>query len=156
MPVGYLRISSAANVGELKFAGVPGPDVIAGPVRGLIDANNLADGMVYIQVSRRRRAAQHDRGAGLKPSVFAYVRPLDMPRPGDAAKVITVATIPDCRWERRDIKTTALVANVIARLSAQERGVDDAWLVQEAGGIRDRAIGLRRLDREERRDLDAA
>jgi hypothetical protein len=54
MPVGYLRISSAANVGELKFAGVPGPDVIAGPVRGLIDANNLADGMVYIQVSRRR------------------------------------------------------------------------------------------------------
>ena len=44
------------------------------------------------------------------------------------AKVITV---PDLRWKRRDIKSVALLAQVLAKQQAAAAGVAEAWMVED-------------------------
>ncbi|WP_457836251.1 aminotransferase class IV, partial [Staphylococcus aureus] len=44
---------------------------------------------------------------------------------------IAVATMPDLRWARRDIKSVGLLAQVMAKREAASRGCQDAWLVQD-------------------------
>ena len=48
-----------------------------------------------------------------------------------ASKVgIKIITVPDDRWRRRDIKTTQLLAQSLAKTHAVQEGVDDSLLVQ--------------------------
>ena len=42
-----------------------------------------------------------------------------------------MSTVPDDRWKRRDIKTTQLLAQSIAKSSAVQKGLDDSLLVQD-------------------------
>jgi D-alanine transaminase len=46
-----------------------------------------------------------------------------------------VITIPDIRWQRCDIKSIALVANVLGKQQAREAGVFEAWQVDSGGLI---------------------
>ena len=48
---------------------------------------------------------------------------------------IAVSTHPDWRWKRCDIKSLNLLANVLARQDAAEKGCGEAILVDEAGLI---------------------
>jgi D-alanine transaminase len=43
--------------------------------------------------------------------------------------------MPDIRWDRCDIKSTALLPNVLAKQGAKERGGFEAWLVDERGFV---------------------
>jgi D-alanine transaminase len=42
-----------------------------------------------------------------------------------------VITVPDLRWARRDIKSVALLAQVLAKQAAAEAGVAEAWMVED-------------------------
>ena len=42
---------------------------------------------------------------------------------------------PDIRWERCDIKTVALLPNVLAKQAARESGAYEAWLIDDKGCI---------------------
>jgi D-alanine transaminase len=42
-----------------------------------------------------------------------------------------VITIPDIRWQRCDIKSVALVANVLGKQQAREAGAYEAWQVRD-------------------------
>ena len=44
---------------------------------------------------------------------------------------INVITVPDIRWERRDIKSVALLAQVLAKQAAAEAGAGEAWMLQD-------------------------
>ena len=44
-----------------------------------------------------------------------------------------MVTAPDIRWGRCDIKSTALLANVLAKQGAKERGAFEAWMVDGEG-----------------------
>ncbi len=46
---------------------------------------------------------------------------------------IAVITIPDIRWQRCDIKSVALVANVLGKQRAREAGAYEAWQVDRDG-----------------------
>ena len=48
-----------------------------------------------------------------------------------ADKGIAIVTLPDIRWQRRDIKTVQLLASSLAKQTAKDMGVDDAWLVED-------------------------
>ena len=43
---------------------------------------------------------------------------------------VKIITVPDDRWRRRDIKTTQLLAQSLAKTHAVQEGVDDSLLVQ--------------------------
>jgi D-alanine transaminase len=48
-----------------------------------------------------------------------------------AAKGARVITVPDLRWKRRDIKSIALLAQVLAKQQAAAAGVAEAWMVED-------------------------
>ena len=50
-----------------------------------------------------------------------------------AAAGVAVVTAPDIRWGRCDIKTVALLPNVLAKQAARERGAAETWMVDEMG-----------------------
>jgi D-alanine transaminase len=44
---------------------------------------------------------------------------------------VGVITVPDIRWVRRDIKSVALLAQVLAKQAAAEAGAGEAWMIEE-------------------------
>jgi D-alanine transaminase len=60
---------------------------------------------------------------------FTQSRPLlDNPYAETGVKVIT---LPDLRWKRRDIKSTALLAQSMGKQEAKRRGAYEAWMVED-------------------------
>ena len=98
----------------------------------LIKENDLKEGLCYIQVTRG--IAERDFNfakKSLAPTVVIFTQEkLILNNP--ASKVgIKIITLPDDRWRRRDIKTTQLLAQSLAKTHAVQKGVDDCLLVQD-------------------------
>ncbi|MEM7569741.1 MAG: D-amino-acid transaminase [Pseudomonadota bacterium] len=97
----------------------------------LIARNDLDEGVVYLQISRG--AADRDFGFPAEPKpilvMFTQARPvIDVP----AVKTgISVITLDDWRWKRRDIKSVNLLAPVLAKQAAKDAGAGDAWMVED-------------------------
>ena len=99
--------------------------------RELVARNHLDEGMIYLQVTRG--AADRDFAWPAEPVpslvLFTQARPLaDTPA---ARSGITVISLPDIRWQRRDIKTVQLLAPSMCKMMAKKAGKDDAWLVED-------------------------
>jgi D-alanine transaminase len=102
---------------------------------GLLAHNRAAaaggDVYVYLQVSR---GAEYGRSHAPLPqvprTVFGFCAPLPRPSAARLAEGFACTTAQDTRWARCDIKSVALLANVLLRQAAQERGADEALLVR--------------------------
>jgi D-alanine transaminase len=99
--------------------------------------NRVINGIVYLQVTRgvaRRDFAFPPRET--RPSLVVTARGID--RAGNerrAAQGIAVITVPETRWARVDIKSVALLPNVLAKQAAREAGADEAWFVDREGQV---------------------
>jgi D-alanine transaminase len=85
--------------------------------------------MVYFQVTRGAPAKRgHAFPAGTPPTVVGLCNPL--PTPGEAALRDGVGAItrPDIRWGRCDIKSVALLANILASQAAAEQACNECIL----------------------------
>jgi D-alanine transaminase len=103
----------------------------------IIRRNRLENGYIYIQMTRGVAPRDHVFPTRpTRPSLVVTARSID-PQTGEAnaLKGIAVATFPDLRWKRVDIKTIALTANVLARQAAKEKGAYEAWLVDPQGRV---------------------
>jgi D-amino acid aminotransferase len=99
--------------------------------REIVRQNELDEGRIYLQISRG--AADRDFAYPTKAEptlvLFTQAKPvLNNPR---SETGISIATVPDWRWERRDIKTVQLLYPSMAKMEAMRRGADDAWLVED-------------------------
>jgi len=98
----------------------------------LVAANGGGDLYVYLQVTR---GAEHGRNhappPGLVPTVFAFCSPLPVDPPGLIEHGIACITAADTRWARCDIKSVALLANVLLRMRAAEAGAAEAILLRD-------------------------
>lgn len=102
--------------------------------RELIKRNDLDEGMIYLQVSRGNAGDRdfHYPPAGTPPTVVLYTQS----KPGladdpKAQKGITVISVPDLRWHRRDIKTVQLLYASMVKMAAEKAGKQDAWFVED-------------------------
>jgi D-alanine transaminase len=98
----------------------------------LIARNSLIDGMVYLQVTRgavipRDFAFPKDA----KPTLVMFTSAKDIVGAASAKTGIAVKTVPDIRWARRDIKSVALLAQVLAKQAAAEAGCAEAWMIED-------------------------
>ena len=128
-------------------------------MREVIRQNRITEGLVYMQVTRGVARRDHAfPSASLPPSVVVTVR-RTAPYPRDVDKwAVTAITHPDQRWERCDIKSVALLPNVLAKQAAREKGAAEAllidrdgvvtegsstssWIVDAAGVLRTRPLG---------------
>jgi D-alanine transaminase len=55
----------------------------------------------------------------------------DIVNAASAKTGIGVITVPDIRWARRDIKSVALLAQVLAKQAAAEAGAGEAWMIED-------------------------
>ena len=102
--------------------------------RELVRANDITDGMIYLQVTRGA-AADRDFAyppADVKPTVVLFTQNKPGLANSPAAKTgIKVISIADQRWARRDIKTVQLLFPSMGKMMAKAAGCDDAWMVED-------------------------
>ena len=104
-------------------------------IRELMRKNRLRDGLVYMQVTRG--VSRRDHGFPTTPVKPALVLTTKATKHivADAGAGVAVKSMPDIRWERCDIKTVALLPNVLAKQAAREAGAYEAWLLDEKGCV---------------------
>ena len=98
----------------------------------LINQNELKEGLCYIQITRG--FGERDFNYGNKsflPTVVMFTQEKSILNNPATKAGIKIITVPDDRWKRRDIKTTQLLAQSIAKSSAVQKGLDDSLLVQD-------------------------
>jgi D-alanine transaminase len=97
-------------------------------VNNLIHKNKYRDGSLYVQVTRGVARRNHLFPKNTPPSITMSVMPLK-PAARDAYSAgVKVITHSDERWGRCDIKSIALLPNVLARQAAYEAGAAEALL----------------------------
>lgn len=123
------------SLGELKMRAPLGTPALRHIMRETARRNRVTDGLVYVQISRGQ--APRDHGfppAGTKPTLVITARNLAVEKYDHwAEKGVAVITLPETRWARCDIKSTGLLANVLAKQQAREKGAFEAWFVDRDG-----------------------
>jgi len=104
-------------------------------LRELVRVNRVRNGIVYVQMSRAVAPRDHPFPKDAKTQMVAWARsgkPYPAAHAEDGVKAVTM---PDIRWGRCDIKSTALLPNVLAKQLAREAGAYEAWLIDEDGNV---------------------
>ena len=100
----------------------------------LIEKNAMTNGFLYLHVTRGagdRAFHYHD---GYKPNIFAFTQGEKFAA-DDMPPAITLHTAPDLRWARRDIKSTNLLAQVMAKHAAHKAGDYEALMIDQDGYV---------------------
>jgi D-alanine transaminase len=123
------------SLAELRIEGALGDAPLKIVFREVIRRNGVADGIVYLQITRGVAPRDHGFPKAARPVVVVTARRSRPANPKLAEDGIGVITIPDIRWQRCDIKTISLVANVLAKQQAREAGAYEAWMVDGDGCV---------------------
>lgn len=120
------------SLAELSLAHATADVDWDGIVQGLIERAPTDDQFIYLQVTRgvARRDHSFPRPA-VPPTVFAMVSPLKRPAASDRDVGLKAVRMPDQRWLRCDIKSVALLGNVLAREAAVAQGAHEAILFRD-------------------------
>ena len=106
-------------------------------IRELARRNRIRDGLIYLQITRGTLRRDHAvPAAPPRPTLILTARPVD-PKALAARRAagVAVVTRPDERWARCDIKSTALLPNILAKTAARRAGAFEAWLVDKDGFV---------------------
>ncbi|MBD9381061.1 D-amino acid aminotransferase [Achromobacter sp. ACM04] len=124
---------------SLAEVGIRNPlprDTLLARCRELVLRNGLREGSVYVQVTR---GADSKRDfafpADVEPTVMMYVSQKSLRVNPLAESGVRVASVPDMRWQRRDIKSVSLIAQVLAKQAAQGAGAFEALMVDADGVV---------------------
>jgi len=97
----------------------------------LIEENDLNEGVIYLQVTRGAADRDFAFPIDATPSLVMFTQAKSITSNEVAEKGISVITVPDIRWKRRDIKTVGLLPASMAKQASVEAGAGDAWFVED-------------------------
>ncbi len=101
-------------------------------VQELAAANGGGDLYVYLQVSRGSEFGRnHAPLPDVEPTIFGFCSPLPVVSPDTLENGVACITAADTRWARCDIKSVALLANVLLRQQAVEAGAAEIILLRD-------------------------
>ena len=96
----------------------------------VVRASGYASAKVYLQVTRGPAPRNHAFPSRCRPTWILTVRRLrPLPRALREQGAAAV-TVPDIRWARCDVKSTNLLANVLAQQQAREAGAHEAIFIR--------------------------
>jgi D-alanine transaminase len=98
----------------------------------LIGRNAGGDQYIYWQVTRGAERGRNHAPLPLVPrTVFAFCAPFPAVAPGVLERGIACITATDTRWSRCDIKSVALLANVLLRQLGIDAGAGETILLRD-------------------------
>jgi len=97
----------------------------------MVKRNNLDEGWIYMQITRGSADRDFKFPKGVKPTLIAFTQAKKLVDNPDAVRGVSVITVPDIRWARRDIKSVMLLAPVLGKQAAYEAGAFEAWMVED-------------------------
>ena len=118
------------STSELKFNFKVNSILLKKIFENLIIKNKLSNGIIYFQITRGVQSREHAYRKNLKPNIIIYTAKKKFNLPNKNFKGFKAITYPDIRWGRPDIKTTSLLANIIASTEAKKNGAYEAILVK--------------------------
>ena len=123
------------SLGELRIRAPMGDAALKIVIREIVRRNGVDTGIVYLQVTRGAAPREHAFPKAATPTLVVTARRTRPPDPRLGEDGIKVITIPDIRWQRCDIKSVALIPNVLGKQQARENGAYEAWQVDGAGQV---------------------
>ncbi|GGA94352.1 D-alanine aminotransferase [Brucella endophytica] len=106
-------------------------DEIVAIEKTLVQKNGLVEGVVYLQYTRGAEDRNFLYSDNLEPTLLLFTQARTLEHVAAVEKGVRVKTMPDQRWERRDIKSVCLLPQVLAKRAAKAEGFDEAWLVED-------------------------
>lgn len=122
------------SLSELQMASPCSDAELLAIHRELVTRNEIADGMIYLQVTRGNPGDRDFAypAAETKPTLVLFTQSKPGLADNPAAKIgYRVISVEDQRWGRRDIKTVQLLYPSMAKMMAKAAGVDDSWFVED-------------------------
>lgn len=104
-------------------------------MRHLVRQNRVKNGAVYMQITRGVAARDFKFPDVVSPTIIMTLRNMSFDMEARKKQLRDIITLPDIRWKRPDIKTTCLLAQVLAKQEALDAGAYDAWMVDEKGFV---------------------
>jgi D-alanine transaminase len=122
--------------GGLSALRIAVPDTLAlrGAADELLSRNERlgGDALVYLQISRGAAPRLHAfPNPPVAPTVYMTARAWSGHPPALVEGGATTLTVADTRWARCDVKSTSLLANVLAQQQAKESGAHEAVFVRD-------------------------
>lgn len=99
--------------------------------RELVRRNAMREGVVYIEVTRGTFEREFTCPENISPNVVMFTQARSVLDNPAAEKGVAAITVEDQRWARRDIKSTALLAQVLAKFAAKAANVAEAFMVED-------------------------
>ena len=123
------------SLAELEIA-EPMPEASLKTImREVIRRNRVRDGIIYIQMTRGVAPRDHAFPRYARTQVVMTARRSKLANPKILAEGAPVITLPDLRWARCDIKSIALLPNILGKQQAREAGAYEAWQVDSDGNV---------------------
>lgn len=117
------------SLGELQMGCPVSDDELLAIHRELVQRNGVEEGLVYLQVTRGAGERDFPFPADAKPSLVMFTQAKNLCEAPAAVTGYKVKSVPDIRWARRDIKSVALLAQVLAKQAAAAEGCNEAWMI---------------------------
>jgi len=135
MPRHLDRLNRSLN--ELQIDWPMARSAVEFVLRQVIRRNRVRDGLVYIQVTRGVAKRDHFfPSEDVAPSIVVTAKSTSPAAAKAQAETgIAVVSYPENRWPRVDIKTVALLPNVLAKQHAKENGGKEAWYLDADGNV---------------------
>jgi len=109
----------------------------------LVEQEPDSDQSVYLQVTRGvAEKRDHAIPKSITPTVFAMTSTMTDPDPKLAQKGVAAFTLDDLRWKLCNIKAITLLANVLLRQDAGDRGGKEAILIRDGVAMEGAASNL--------------
>jgi D-alanine transaminase len=119
------------SLDAIGIAPVMAHDTWARLVLDLLSRNRAHDASLYLQVTRgAEKGRNHAPPSDLTPTIFAYCTELAPLDPAMLEQGVAAVTAEETRWARRDIKSTALLANVLLKKLAADAGAFETIMLE--------------------------
>lgn len=97
----------------------------------LLKSNGTGDQSVYLQLTRGVAPRDHGFPQAVQPTVFAMANPLSEADSKLLQQGIEAVSLPDSRWQHCNIKSIALLANILLRQQAMDENAMEAILIRD-------------------------
>jgi len=100
-------------------------------LNALLEKNPAEDSSIYLQVTRGVAERDHAFPANVSPTVFAMAKPLVTTDEQTFNRGVAAITMDDIRWQYCNVKAITLLANILLRQSAIDKGAAEAILIRD-------------------------